>query len=331
MDINTTPPSVEPMQNTNFTPIADPVPGPAKAIAIFFYCLTVAFIIVGILLCMSSTHAAILMRIFDTGFGVMSGMFAILWGVICFFVGFGIWTGTQWGRVLAIGISLLYMLLGVVSFFKLGSTNYIAVLISVIIASYLLLSVDVQSSYEGPVVDLLTISLVIVTCIIFVGMEYSLFTHDSVVITTNQNSIASARTQNTVSTIHVYSNAKYNFRLAFREYYSLNTLNISGTSEYQFKNFSGRLLLTVAVSSANGQSLNTIIAKNYTVQGETIQRSNSFINGIATARLEILINNKATQVQYVLVHDGSLFVLFNQSATSTPVFVSVVNSLRFLR
>ena len=327
MDTNTNQPNVSPIENSNLSSIQNPVPLPAKVIAIFFYCLTLAFVVLGVLLCMSSSQTTILVRVLDTGFGVMSGIFTILWGVICFFIGFGLWTGKQWGRILAIALGFLYMLLGVVSFFKLGSTNYIAVLIGIIISSYLLLSVDVQSAYDGSIIELFTISFIIAMCVVFLGMEYSIFSSNAVVV--NRSGIIRTAPQTIINTPHVYTNAKYHFRLTFPEYYNLTTLNIPGTAGYQFRSYSNLLLLTVSITPTNGQNLNTLIAKNYSTKGETIQRTNSVIDGITVARLEILINNKATQVQYVLIHEGLFFVLFNQSATPTPVFESVVKSLQF--
>jgi cytochrome bd-type quinol oxidase subunit 2 len=97
---------------------------------------------------------------------------SIAWGVVSFFAGRGLWNGQQWGRILAITSSVLYIIFGVITMFTLGNFNYFSLVINLVIILYLLLSKDVRTAFASAKPIGTTIILAALAIIIFAFMEY---------------------------------------------------------------------------------------------------------------------------------------------------------------
>ncbi len=111
---------------------------------------------------------------FGLSVGFIPGIAAIAWGVIMFFAGRGLWAGKQWGRMLAIAISVLQVIFGIVGIVMLGSANYIYIplVVNLIIILYLLFGKNVSAAFQNGKSISTAVILVILALAVYTTMEY---------------------------------------------------------------------------------------------------------------------------------------------------------------
>ena len=163
METNTQPdvpmPTDAPLPNPY--PTQSSVPLGVKILAILYYLISIMLIFAGIVLVFT-----LLSFINFSGFSfispligsvagitsLFSGVLILAWGVLNFVAGRGLWTGQQWGKFLAITISALYFIFGVIEVLKFGDYNYItyiSLILNLFIVFYLLASQAIKNPFQN--------------------------------------------------------------------------------------------------------------------------------------------------------------------------------------
>jgi uncharacterized membrane protein (DUF2068 family) len=81
------------------------------------------------------------------GFFVFFGIILLLFGVLTFFIGLGLWKGQNWARIVSIIFGCTNILTGAYSVVLGNYSAVIGFLLNLIIVVYLLLNKDVKSAF----------------------------------------------------------------------------------------------------------------------------------------------------------------------------------------
>ena len=161
--------------NTNSTEVTGStiVPTGAKIIAILFYIASVAFIVLGII---SSFVSSINLQLLGIGLGLLAGIASIVWGVLNFIAGRGLWSGQQWGKILAIAMSSLYVIFGIINVIETHRANYFSLIVNIVIILYLLISRKVSVAYQSGKLLGISITFVVLAIIAYSIIQYPTIT-----------------------------------------------------------------------------------------------------------------------------------------------------------
>ncbi len=131
------------------------VPVGAKIISVLYYISAVVLVILGILLLVGAGMVGSLLGsiprigVFGTSLFIVLGIIMIALGVLCFFVGRGLWKGKQWARIVAIILAILGIIGAVMGMVQGNvSGNIVSLIIHLIIGGYLLLSKGVKQAFK---------------------------------------------------------------------------------------------------------------------------------------------------------------------------------------
>ena len=318
------------------TPIG--VPTVVKIIAVFFYLSSITFILVGILLATVGSLSIFANLPFGVRTGLVPGLLTGAWGVLNFFAGRGLWTGKQWGRTLALTMEALYLVFGVIELVKLGKTSYIALIINIVIISYLLASRRVKSSFRSSSSSAMTAVLPILAIIVYVPIGVSAFrtevqTQDFAqqrqenVKKTDQaitnsgmdcNFWSSSASQGPLSTVtgnDIYSNPKYNFQINIPIAFAVEEHSGNDYCEASFvffkaedKTADGRLMY-VSVAPAKGD-LNYYWDSMFGYRADLVQKSDTQISGKPAMKVvQISTTTDWRRIWYVFVHEDRVYKL----------------------
>ncbi len=165
-------PSAQPVTPPVVQSVVPTVPAFAKVLSILFYIASIFFIVSGALLTFVSSLAISILSSLGSA-SLVSGILYIVWGVLNFIAGRGLWSGKKWGKTLVVTMSGLYILFGITDLFLAGATvtTYISLGINLIIILYLLFSKKVQAAFTGTSKSMGMI-LAILAIVVYAGMQY---------------------------------------------------------------------------------------------------------------------------------------------------------------
>jgi hypothetical protein len=151
------------------------VPTGSKAIAVLFYLVSISYIVLGILSIFGLGFIASVVGSLGSGSGLIFSVIAMIaWGILSFFAGRGLWSGRQWGRVLAITMSALYIAFGFIDLVRFGGLGigYISLAVYVVIILYLLISKNIRATFQSGTAASTAIILVILAIVVYAAIEY---------------------------------------------------------------------------------------------------------------------------------------------------------------
>ena len=130
------------------------VPGWVKTISILYYIGSALGIIGGLLFLLgaglfdSIAEQIPLIGVLGSIIFIIAGIVMLVFGILWFFIGRGLWKGKKWARIFAIILSILGILIGVYSMVQ-GSiiSNLFGVVLNFIISLYLLFSNKVKEAF----------------------------------------------------------------------------------------------------------------------------------------------------------------------------------------
>ena len=129
------------------------VPTGVKVISVLYYIGAALLVIGGILFMFGAGFLSSVLGAFaslGTGLFVVLGIVLLLFGVLYFFVGRGLWKARNWARIVAIILSVLG-LLGAISSLVQGriGNGIVNLLFNAIVGGYLLLSSQVKAAFSA--------------------------------------------------------------------------------------------------------------------------------------------------------------------------------------
>ncbi len=169
----------EPVSQSVESNMPIPVPVVAKIISALYYLVSIFLIFTGIMLIfMGSLSLSSFVDFFGFGFGfgMIPGVLAIVWGLFHFFAGGGLWRGKEWGQVLAVTISGLYIAASIIDLVMLSRANnimtYISITINLSIILYLLFSKSVRIAFSKESSTKTTVIIVALLAILVYGVIF---------------------------------------------------------------------------------------------------------------------------------------------------------------
>ncbi len=130
------------------------VPVGVKIISVLYYIWAVLFAILGILFIVGAgfigtiAQSIPLLALFGAGLFIVLAIILILFAILFFFIGRGLWKARQWSRILVIIFSILGILSAIMGMIQ-GKivSNIFGLIISALIGGYLLFSKSVKEAF----------------------------------------------------------------------------------------------------------------------------------------------------------------------------------------
>ncbi len=347
---NTTPPPTTNSTTPGMSPI---VPVGAKIIAVLFYIVSIFLIAGGIMLFALSSTGAQFLGNFGVTAGVVPGILDVLWGILSFFAGRGLWTGQKWGKLLAVTISALYIIFGVITIFTLGSTSYISLIINIVIILYLLLNKNIHTALASTKPLGKAILLPILAIIVYAGMEFAnLMPKQTAIYQVNQ--MANQLEQNQNPTVvapatpqlatppaaiatsatngisnGIYTNTNYGFQISVPDgttYFE----DTQSTPKYSlmFDNPQNQSILGFTISPATGD-LPSMINEEYSTTPPQ-QETTTTIAGKQAIHASITADG-GTFDAYFLIYNGNFYEIGQGRAITSTQLGTFVQTLKFTK
>lgn len=348
------------------------VPVGAKIIAIIYYIASVALIFAGIMFILALSFISFLGFSFLnslTGLvvgvsGVMSGVLILAWGIVNFIAGRGLWTGRQWGKYLAITISALYIVFGVIKIFKFDDGGYVNTFISIVLnlffIFYLLASHAIKSSFQTSTKTTIIV-LPLMAVAIYTPIQVSSF-QSQIQMREFAKSFqeASKRTDqaikdsnmdckfyeyknydekylplNTQSGNGIYSNLTYNFQINLSQAFTMKEFRGISYCENSFvfykpedtTAYGNGELIKIAIKPAEGD-LKYIFDNEYGII-KSIQKTETQIAGQQALKILMDPNNPNGTKSYIVIYNRKLFSIFEGQGVTNEIFDAIVASLNF--
>jgi len=136
------------------SPVQKQVPVGVKIISVIYYIGSVFGIIFGILFLVGAKAIGELeipvVGFLGAGLFIVGGIILIIFSIIGFFVGRGLWKGQNWARIVAIIFSILGILFIVIGMAQGQSQtgNIVSLIVDVVIAGYLIFSKKVKLAFS---------------------------------------------------------------------------------------------------------------------------------------------------------------------------------------
>lgn len=354
MDTGVPQPNI-PMTVINPTSPAAPtgVPVGVKIIAILFYIAAVFLIFLGVVAAFISSLSLSYLGSFGISTGLVPGLAGIVWGVLSFFTGRGLWSGQQWGKVLTITISGLYIIYAIVGWVMLGGTNYISLVINLIIVVYLIFSKGVSSTFQEGKSTGAIVTPSVLAIIVYAVMVYPSLTPQQTALNqlnqiTNQlrqnqklyQSSSNEQSQNNTTNIDspnkkVYFNSTHNFQFTYPSNNTLTEDNQESRLSYYdvwIREPSQLPVLYMRIRPTNGATLDTLVNEVNSQNVYTYQKTDAQVAGEPAIRVDINQNGVAQGTDYDFIHDGYFYRLSGTVGNpQSDNFEAIVKSFEFTK
>ena len=130
--------------------VSKQVPVIVKIISILYYIGAVTSVIVGILLMVGGGMLGNYLENYGALFGglaIVGGILMIVFGVVGFFIGRGLWKAKQWARIVVIILSALGVISAIVSLAQGATSSIVSLLISGAIGGYLWFAKEAKKTF----------------------------------------------------------------------------------------------------------------------------------------------------------------------------------------
>lgn len=343
------------------------VPVGAKILAVLYYLVSVLLIFAGIVFVFTLSFIGFSGFSFlnpligsATGIsGVLSGVLVLAWGILNFVTGRGLWTEQQWGKFLAITISALYFIFGVIEIFKFGNSNYISTYVSMVInlfiVFYLSASHAIKNSFQQSS-KVATMALPILAIAIYVpiglgsfkahtqaqdfakGLQEEMQRTNTAIQQSNMdckfyeytNYDEKNKVLNTQSGTGAYSNPTYHFQITLPQAYTMQEFRGTDYCEDSFAfykpedtSISGQLM-AINVQPAKGD-FNYYFDHEYKYE-KNAQMTNTQVAGQPAVKITREPYPTWSRVWYLVIYDGKAYTIFNtQNMTEDQLNTAVAS------
>jgi drug/metabolite transporter (DMT)-like permease len=130
--------------------VSKQVPVIVKIISILYYIGAVTSVIVGILLIVGGGMLGNYLENYGALFGglaIVGGILMVVFGVVGFFIGRGLWKAKQWARIVVIILSALGVISAIVSLAQGATSSIVSLLISGAIGGYLWFAKEAKKTF----------------------------------------------------------------------------------------------------------------------------------------------------------------------------------------
>ena len=273
--------------------------------------------------------------------GIIPAIASIVWGILSFLAGRGLWTGKFWGKSLAVTMSLLYIIFGVISFMQVGSINYISVIINLAIILYLLLSKNVFTSFKSDNTKTFAVILSVLAILVYVGMQYPVIISSGQKSTVNsvmnQNENTTNNTVNTASnnspqSTKTYTNPTYSFQITIPQD-SVVQQNVASSIDTHVVFLEGNksfIVMSIVNESPILDTLDDLVNSYTHPDTNSVQKTNTTIAGQPAIHTIITGSDGQVSDDYFILHNNYyLFDISKYPSISSDQFDYTVQSMLF--